>query len=114
MLQILEQTHGNVIATKAYKSLKPSDYEKLHPIIHNILEDGKKVRWFLEVSKLEEWPSDKNMVCINHAEEFEKICLIGAEELDNRIVALLVPFKNAKVRFFTVENFIHAQAWINE
>lgn len=114
MLQILEQTHGNVIATKATQSLRPSDYEKLHPIIHNILDENKKVRWILEVIKLEEWSSEKHYGCVSHADEFEKICLVGADEYDHRIIALLQPFKNANVRFFSIDDSIHAQAWINE
>ena len=114
MLQILEQTHGNVIATKANQFLKPTDYEKLHPIIHNILNKGKKVRWYLEIADLEKWSFEQNYNCISHADEFEKICLIGADEDDGRIVALLKPFRKAEVRFFTIDNSVPAQTWINE
>lgn len=48
MFQILEYTENNIIATKAEKLLTTRDYEKIHPIIHNILNSGQKVRWYFE------------------------------------------------------------------
>ena len=47
MLQILEFTSDNIVATKADDQLNAMDYEKIHPIVHNILINGKKVRCFL-------------------------------------------------------------------
>ena len=49
MLQILDFTGNNVIATTANDFLGIKDYEKIHPFIHNIIKTGKKVRWYFEM-----------------------------------------------------------------
>ncbi|MDO8992834.1 STAS/SEC14 domain-containing protein [Daejeonella sp.] len=114
MLQLLEFTSDNIIATKADNQLKAGDYEKLHPIVHNILTNGKKVRWYLEVARFDQWSDDKFLQCISHAEDFEKICCVGANEDDKRIVSLLKPFKNAQIRFYPIKNKGEAKIWLKE
>ncbi|HQT23652.1 MAG: hypothetical protein B7X86_06645 [Sphingobacteriales bacterium 17-39-43] len=114
MLQLLEFTSDNIIATKADSQLKAGDYEKLHPIIHNILTKGKKVRWYLEIASFEQWSDDQFLQCISHSDDFEKICCVGANEDDKRIISLLQPFKNAQIRFYSIENKGNAMAWIKD
>lgn len=114
MLQILEFTSDNIIATKADGQLRAMDYEKLHPIVHNILINGKKVRWYLEVTRFEQWADEQFWQCINHADDFEKICCVGVNEDDKRIISLLQPFRNAQIRFYTMENKGNAKTWIKE
>lgn len=72
MLQILEFTTDNIIAAKADDQLKAVDYEKIHPIVHNILINGKKVRWYLEVANFEKWSDEQFLQCINHAKAWIK------------------------------------------
>ena len=94
--------------------MKAGDYEKLHPIVHNILTNGKKVRWYLEIARFEEWSDDPFLQCISHADDFEKICCVGANEDDKRIISLLKPFKNAQIRFYTIKNKGEAKQWLKE
>ena len=49
MLTILEFTKNNVIATKAKENLTEADIQKIHPLIHNIMNRGQKVRWYFEM-----------------------------------------------------------------
>lgn len=49
MLQILATMEKNIIATKVNDILGISDYEKIHPLIHNIISKGEKVRWYFEM-----------------------------------------------------------------
>jgi hypothetical protein len=43
MLQILEFTKNNLIATKAQENLTEADIQKIHPLIHTIVNRGQKV-----------------------------------------------------------------------
>ena len=47
MLQIIELKEKNIVATKASGKLRKEDIEKIHPLIHAILDKGMKVRWFM-------------------------------------------------------------------
>lgn len=114
MLQILEFTSDNIIAAKADNQLKAVDYEKIHPIVHTILINGKKVRWYLEITNFEQWSDEQFLQCINHADDFEKICCVGAKEDDKRIILIFQPFKHAQIRFYTRENKENAKTWIKE
>lgn len=44
MLQIIELQGKNIVATKASGKLNKKDIEKIHPLIHAILDKGMKVR----------------------------------------------------------------------
>nr|WP_232224012.1 STAS/SEC14 domain-containing protein [Gillisia sp. CAL575] len=49
MLQIIELKEKNIVATKASGKLRKEDIEKIHPLIHAILDKGMKVRWYFEM-----------------------------------------------------------------
>ncbi len=55
MIQILEQTQGNIIATKATEKFTSKDYEKLLSILRNTLKEHEKIRWYFEMENFEGW-----------------------------------------------------------
>lgn len=57
MLQILEQTQGNVIATRALGKLTASDYAILLPVLKNRLQSYQKIRWYFEMEEFKGWES---------------------------------------------------------
>ncbi|MCE7056508.1 STAS/SEC14 domain-containing protein [Algoriphagus sp. AGSA1] len=52
MIQILEQTKGNIIATKATGKLTEVDYDKLLPLFNDKLKQYRKIRWYFEMEDL--------------------------------------------------------------
>ena len=50
MLQITDIKSETVVATIASGKLSQHDLEKIHPLIHSILEKGLKVRWYFEMN----------------------------------------------------------------
>lgn len=85
MLQLLEFTSNNIIATKADDQLNSMDYGKMHPLIHNILHSGKKVRWYLEIENLQQWSHLNLRPTVTHPTDFEKYVVweekLGINEL---------------------------------
>lgn len=55
MLQILEQTEGNIVATKATGNLTKADYDMLLPLLNKILEKNQKIRWYFEMENFDGW-----------------------------------------------------------
>jgi len=84
MLQIIELKEKNIVATKASGKLRKEDIEKIHPLIHAILDKGMKVRWYFEMVNFTGWDlpglwEDLKMDTA-HATDYEKMA-----ELDNPI-----------------------------
>jgi len=118
MLQILELTKNNLIATKATGNLTETDIEKIHPLVHAILDRGMKVRWYLEMDHFDGWDiqafwEDLNMGTV-HANDFERIAMVGEKKWQDWISLLMVPFTSAEIRYFDLADKEKAKGWIEE
>ncbi len=125
MLQILAFTHKNIIATRANGLLYFNDYEKIHPLIHNIIRTGKKVRWYFE---MEDYPGLKlpglqeksdigfnhNGLNFTHAGDIEKIAIVGNKACESWMRSLMTPFANASLMYFELEYRNRGMEWIME
>jgi hypothetical protein len=112
MFELLEFTAQNIIATRADDQLKQVDYEKIYPLVHNILFSGRKVRWYLEIENFIEWSQYDYSLKIMHANDFEKISCVGGAKTDKRIINMFEPFKKAEILFFSIDGKETAKSWI--
>ena len=53
MLQIINLEQEHLIAAKISGKLTEKDMEKIHPLIHNIIEKGHKVDFYFEMEDFE-------------------------------------------------------------
>ncbi|AGA80642.1 MULTISPECIES: SpoIIAA family protein [Echinicola] len=118
MLQILELTRDNIICTKADGNLTELDMEKIHPLIHNILKTGKKVRWYFEMENFTGWSieglwADAKMD-LSHAKDYEKIAMVGEKKWQDWITQFMKPFTNAEIRYFDRNEKESARQWIGQ
>lgn len=118
MLIILEFTKNNVIATKAQENLTEADIQKIHPLIHNIVNRGQKVRWYFEMENFSGWKFNafwKDLkMDMSHADDYEKIAMVGEKKWQDWITQFMKPFTNAEVRYFDSEQKEKAKKWINQ
>ena len=49
MIQLINTEKNNLISAKISGNISKSDVEKIHPLIHNIIENGKKVDFYFEM-----------------------------------------------------------------
>lgn len=123
MLQLLDFTGQNVIATKADDLLGLKDYEKIHPFIHNIINTGQKVRWYFEMDDDSDSGStgfwEDGVIEINygsmkftHSDDIEIIAIVGDKKWEKCMKSIMKPFKNAKVVYFEMAEKEKAKAWI--
>ncbi|MCM4159288.1 STAS/SEC14 domain-containing protein [Antarcticibacterium flavum] len=117
MLQILEQTEGNLIATRATGNLTEADYDKLLPRLKNIVEKYQKIRWYFEMEGFEGWKPKafwKDLKFdIHHANDFEKVAMVGDKKWEEWMTDLMKPFTSAEVKYFATTKKIEAVKWIN-
>jgi hypothetical protein len=118
MLTILEFTKNNVIATKAQENLTEADIQKIHPLIHNIVNRGQKVRWYFEMENFSGWKFNafwKDLkMDMSHADDYEKIAMVGDKKWQDWITQFMKPFTNADIRYFDLEEKQKAKEWINQ
>jgi hypothetical protein len=123
MLQILDITQKNIIATRANDILGINDYEKIHPLIHNIIRTGKKVRWYFEIeSNTSEnsggfWEDGLlevkySKADFTHADDIDRIAIVGEQKWQKLMYSIMQPFTKAMIRYFGMIEKEQALQWI--
>ncbi|HUH27798.1 MULTISPECIES: STAS/SEC14 domain-containing protein [Bacteroidota] len=115
MLQIIELKEKNIVATNASGKLRKEDIEKIHPLIHTILDKGMKVRWYFEMKDFTGWDpgllEDLKMDTA-HAKDYEKIAMVGDKKWQNWITQFMKLFTNAEIKYFNIDQKEEAKNWI--
>lgn len=118
MLQILELTRDNIICTKADGNLSENDVEKVHPLIHNILDKGRKVKWYFEMENFTGWDMKglwaDTKVDLKHVDDYEKIAMVGEKKWQEWMIEGMKPFTSAEVRYFDLSQKDEALQWIKK
>lgn len=116
MIQILGETKGNLICTKATEKLTRRDYEKLLPLLINALRQYDKIRWYFEMENFKGWELKafwKDVKFdLQHANAFEKITMVGEKKWQEWMTDLMKPFTKAEIKFFELSERDRAFNWI--
>lgn len=121
MLQLLEFTHNNIIATRTDTMLSAAGYAKILPLVHNIESRGKKVRWYFEIddnSILDESdcskpaPDGDYQLAFPRAAAMEKIAIVATEKWQVFLTVIKGIAPNADVRCFGLQDRKKAMKWI--
>ena len=118
MVKILEQTAGNLIATRATGKLTAADYGKLLPILNNLLAQHKKIRWYFEMENFDGWEPKAFWEDVKfdarHANDFEKVAMVGDKKWEKWMTILMKPFTSAEVKYFDRALKEEAIQWIKD
>ena len=123
MLQLLDFTGENIIATRADDLMGIKDYEKIHPFIHNIINKGKNVRWYFEMDDNSDSNStgfwEDGVIEINygnmkftHSNDIEIIAIVGDKKWEKCMLSIMKPFTKATLRYFELSEKENAKEWI--
>ena len=118
MLQILGETTENLIATKATGKLTETDYNKLLPLLNNKVDQYRKISWYFEMEDFEGWKVKAFWEDVKfdakHANDFEKVAMVGEKKWEEWMTDLMKPFTSADVRFFDISKKKEALKWIKQ
>lgn len=123
MLQMLDFTGKNIIATRANDLMGIKDYEKIHPFIHNIINTKRKVRWYFEMDDNSDSETigfwEDGVIEINyenmkftHSDDIEAIAIVGDKKWEKCMKSIMKPFANAEVVYFEMSEKEKAKEWI--
>lgn len=106
----------NIVFTTSSGKLTENDYEKLLPIVKDLIKQHGTVRWYFEMRDLEGWKLEafwKDVKFdLSHADDFEKVAMVGENRWHQAMTVLMKPFTRAKVKYFSVEDKDEAKEWI--
>lgn len=125
MLQLLDYTQNNIIATRADGLLTAAGYAKILPLVYNIVRAGKQARWYFEID--DQVVSDVNFSLksvlseeshhetpLANVEAFEKIALIAPLKWKVFLLVMMKRFAGAAIKCFSLQERGKALAWLNE
>ena len=118
MIEILEGTRPNVVATKAVGKLTKEDYDRLLPLLRKKVDKHGNLRWYFEMDKFVGWEPEaayKDMKFdFKNADTLEKVAMVGAKKWEKMLTQVMKPFTTADVRFFEISQKQEALSWIEE
>jgi len=112
----IKKTQGNIIYTKSTGTLTKNDYDKLLPVLNTLLEKHVKIRWYFEMENFTGWEPaalwEDLQFDIKHANDFEKIAMVGEREWQSMITQIMKPFSSAEIKYYDRQNQREAIRWI--
>lgn len=116
MIQIINTGKDNLISAKISGKISKNDVEKIHPLIHNIIEKGKKVNFYFEMEDFEGytlkgfWEDIK--VDSAHISDYGKMAFVGEKKWQEWVAKATDFFTSSEVKYFKIENRTQAMVWI--
>ena len=118
MLKILEQTQGNLLATKIRGKLTSKDYEKISPMLESKAGKEKEIRWYFEMEDFHGWDLgglwEDIKVDARHFNDFQKIAMIGDKRWEDVMTKFMDFFTPAEVKYFDLQERNRAMQWIRQ
>tara|TARA_R110000851_G_scaffold164108_2_gene308217 strand:+ start:4883 stop:5251 length:369 start_codon:yes stop_codon:yes gene_type:complete len=117
MLQILNLKQENLVAAKISGKLTEKDMEKIHPLIHNIIEKGHKVDFYFEMEDFEGytlkgfWEDLK--IDSAHLGDYGKMAFVGNKKWQEWAAKATDFFIKSEVKFFDIKNKEQAMTWVS-
>ena len=116
MIQIINKEKDNLISAKISGKISKNDVEKIHPLIHKIIEKGKKVDFYFEMEDFEGytlkgfWEDIK--VDSAHISDYGKMAFVGEKKWQEWVAKATDFFTSSEVKYFKIENRTQAIIWI--
>lgn len=119
MIEILPETQGNLVAVKASGSLSTEDYTQIWiPKLIGAIETHGRIRaLILFDASFQGWQAgavwEDARFGFHHANDFEKIALVGASHWIEAVTKLFGHLIEGSVRTFSDEQLAEALGWLS-
>lgn len=116
MIDILADTHEDLLALKISDGVSRDDYEKVVPVIDNKVEQFKKIRLYAEIGSFSDiglgalWEDLK--VDLKYYNNFSKIAVVGPQDWKEDLVKIAKQLVPADVKYFDETETDTAKEWI--
>lgn len=118
MIKIKNTKRENLISAKISGKISKADVEKIHPLIHNIIQKGKKVDFYFEMEDFEGytlkgfWEDIK--VDSAHISDYGKMAFVGNKKWQEWVAKATDFFTSSEVKYFDLKDKEQAKIWISK
>ncbi|MFT2008934.1 STAS/SEC14 domain-containing protein [Pontibacter sp. 13R65] len=118
MLQILEESKGDLFAVQLSAHIDKQDYEIMLPMLEEKLKQHGKIDVLAEIVDIKNvslealW--EEIRFDFRHASDFRKVAVVGEAKWLDWITLAASPFTTAKIKHFPPEQRQNALSWIKE
>ena len=115
MIEILDETQGNLIAAKVEGKITEQDYEKFNPLLEKTLKDYDKPNVYCEVYQLEMpgpeaiWEEIKNIPSYN---KLGKCAIVSDQKWLDAMVKVADKPMSPDIKFFNFDQKSEAKEWV--
>lgn len=116
MIQLLNTKKENLISAKISGKISKNDLEKMHPLIHNIINKEKKVDFYFEMEDFKGytlkgfWEDIK--IDSAHISDFGKMAFVGDKKWQEFVANVTDFFTSSEVKYFDSKDKELAKKWI--
>ncbi|CAH8281822.1 SpoIIAA-like protein [Mariniflexile fucanivorans] len=116
MIHLINTEKDNLISAKISGKISKSDVEKIHPLIHNIIEKGKKVDFYFEMEDFTGytlkgfWEDIK--VDSAHISDYGKMAFVGEKKWQEFAAKVTDFFTSSEIKYFDLKDKEQAKNWI--
>lgn len=116
MLQLLEESKGDLVAIRVSGHVDKDDYAVMLPVLEEKIKQHNKISVYAELQDVEAytlealWEDVK--FDIRHASDFKKAAIVGDEKWLDLLTTMASPFTSAQVKYFDFRERDKAMEWV--
>ncbi|MGK7396066.1 MAG: STAS/SEC14 domain-containing protein [Candidatus Cyclobacteriaceae bacterium M3_2C_046] len=118
MIKINEHRGENIVETLVSEKLVKNDYDQLIPLLEDKINRFGKLRWLWQMENFDGWSGKAfwadSKFDLNHADDFEKVAVVGEKKWHDLMAQAMKPFTSADVRYFDNKDLSEAKSWLNK
>ncbi|QCR24528.1 STAS/SEC14 domain-containing protein [Pontibacter sp. SGAir0037] len=115
MLQLLEESRGDLVAFKLSGSVDKQDYAVMLPVLDEKIKQYSKINVYAEVQEVDTYSLralwDDLKYDFKHAADFRNVAIVGDKKWLDWLTVMATPFTTAKVKYFEPAQRAEAMQW---
>lgn len=116
MLQLLEESKGDLVAIRISGHVDKNDYAVMLPVLEEKIKQYNKINVYAELQDVETYTLEalwKDIKFdIRHAADFKKAAIVGEQKWLDMLTTLASPFTSAQVKYFDFKERELAMEWV--
>ncbi|GHA74450.1 SpoIIAA family protein [Pontibacter akesuensis] len=120
MLEILPETHNNLLAVRVSKALSIADFDQYRNLLRDLMGKYKEAHLYYEMVDLDLGEVnavaaiENGMFDVVHGLDYGRVAMVGEKKWQEWAANLISPVKKKGVRYFDLSEKKEAMAWVQE
>lgn len=118
MLEVLPETHDNVLAVRISKELTIADFDQYRNLLRDLMQRYEEVHLYYEMVDVA-WVQpvaaiENGLFDMIHGLDYGRVAMVGEKKWQEWAAKLISPVKKRGVRYFDLAEKGQAMAWVQQ